>query len=82
MQGGRSVAPGRAAIPRAYASSQGGLYLSAWDYSTQCHVGFIIGGSALWADDADVGRLVLTRRRIGDHGFIHSDLGSAGGCGG
>ena len=82
MQNGRAAVRGREAIQQVYANSQGALYLSAWDFSVEGDTGFIIGGFALGPGDPEVGKFVLTLRRVGDRWFIHSDMDSPGARGG
>ena len=82
MQGGRAAARGRNAIQAAYTTSQGPLVLNAWDYSVEGDTGFIIGGFALAEGDPEVGKFVLTLRRVGERWFIHSDMDNGGGRGG
>ena len=63
LAGGTPPVRGRAAIERHYARSGGPLALRALAYSTEGATGYILGGYARRAGDADVGKFTLTLRR-------------------
>ena len=63
LSSGNPPVRGRAAIERHYSGSGGPLALRALAYSTEGDIGYILGGFARRAGDADVGKFTLTLRR-------------------
>ena len=80
LAGGTPPVRGRAAIERHYARSGGPLALRALGYSTEGATGYILGGYARRAGDADVGKFTLTLRRGADgRWLILSDMDNGNG---
>jgi acetyl esterase/lipase/ketosteroid isomerase-like protein len=80
LAGGTPPVRGRAAIERHYARSGGPLALRALAYSTEGATGFVLGGYARHAGDADVGKFTLTLRRGADgRWLILSDMDNGNG---
>jgi ketosteroid isomerase-like protein len=66
---------GRAAIERYYKGPGGALVLRAFAFATEERVGYIIGGFARQAGQADVGKFTLTLRKNSDgRWLIVSDM--------
>lgn len=63
LTNGRPPVRGQAAIREAYAESGGALHLRALAYATADTVGYIVGGFATRAGEADQGKFVLALRR-------------------
>jgi len=78
LQNGRPPVRDRAAIQEAYTGSGGPLALRAIAFATGGTVGYIIGGFARQAGDADIGKFTLTLRKgAGGRWLIMSDMDSS-----
>ena len=72
--GGRPPARGRAAIAAHYAGAHGPLALRAIAFAVEGNVAYIIGGYTSQRGQPDVGKFVLTLRKVDGRWLIFSDM--------
>ena len=70
LPGGRPPVRGRAAVQQYYTGSGGPLVLRAIAFATEGNAGYIIGGYARQAGEADIGKFTLTLRRDTDRRWL------------
>ncbi len=74
MRPGHAPVRGRQQIAESYKGSGGPLFLRAFEYSISDSIGYIIGGFSAAEASPDIGKYILTLRKVENKWFITADM--------